>query len=99
MKTEDWDKFISEDKEKWEAIKKEIHAQWSSDPLRLEKLLQELFDIAFKEGQQYVWYMRSGFGEAKNPDLQYTLTVTNGKEEFFTYEGGKFKKEEKQTDE
>lgn len=38
--------------------------------------LKNMFDLGFAEGQKYVWFQRSGFGEAtaEEADLNYTMT-------------------------
>jgi hypothetical protein len=97
MTKEDWENLVSKDKEKWDILKEEVLNNWSKNPNRVEEIFKELFDIAFNEGQQYVWFMRSGFGEAEinNKDLAYTMTISDGESKTFMYKDGKLIEENK----
>jgi hypothetical protein len=89
MTKEIWDKQVTKDKEKWDALKAEINDGWSGNSTRVDEIFQELFDIAFAEGQQYVWFARSGFGTSEEENNIISVTTTTGDPKTYTYKDGK----------
>jgi hypothetical protein len=90
MTKEIWDKQVNEDKAKFDALKAEINNGWTGNSTRVDEIFQEIFDIAFAEGQQYVWFARNGFGisEQENNAVSITTTTT-GDLKTFLYKDGK----------
>jgi hypothetical protein len=96
MTKQDWEDRVNKDKPIYDECKLKLFDAWQSANAgtieEFNTILQKLFDIAFEEGQQYVWFMRSGFGKEQE-ETPYTITVTNGPQQSFVYKDGKLNPE------
>jgi hypothetical protein len=78
MTKKDWNERVDRDKIVYDRCKAELKSAWEDahgrDPARLNEIIQTMWDIAFEEGQQYVWFMRSGFG-MNETESTFTATI------------------------
>jgi hypothetical protein len=59
----------------------EKHTQGTLTRADAEYAAKSIFDIGFKEGQSYVWFMRSGFGQRDETEsTPSTITISGGSE-------------------
>lgn len=62
MTKEEWNGLVEKDKEKYDKLKLQIMERSHLSEKQVNEICEEIFQIGFKEGQNYVWFMRSGFG-------------------------------------
>jgi len=75
----DWDAGVEKDRIVYEGFRKEFRDGSSLTDEAIDKIMKGIFDLGFSEGQQYVWFMRSGFGrEEKVPEGTMTISVPDG---------------------
>jgi hypothetical protein len=85
----EWDKQIEEDKVIWDGLKEMLFQNWKGSTERFEEIIQKMFDIAFKEGQQFVWFARSGFRSSEDELQNQNITITSSEpEKTFIYKDG-----------
>jgi len=96
MTKKEWDDKVSEDTVKYNDTKNKLSKRCPDlNQSEIDYYAKEFFDIGFEEGQRFVWFMRSGFGETNDVSDNYTMTVSNGEGTIkqYKYENGKLVEE------
>jgi hypothetical protein len=77
MTTEQWNEKVDVDKKVYDDLKRKFAEDNGVDQSKVDEFASKVFDIAFDEGQRYVWYARSGFGSSGNDSPDYGWEPTN----------------------
>jgi len=77
MTKSEWNEMVDRDRKVYESL---ISRMTDTHVTRAdaEEIAKGLFDLGFEEGQKYVWFQRSGFGEHDEKPAGYTMTVSGG---------------------
>ena len=88
MTKNDWDQMVEKDKKIYDEIIRDIvgNSKGNISEESAKNFAKKLFDLGFSEGQQYVWFARSGFGET--PEVPAgTITVSDSNGKVMKYDG------------
>jgi len=69
MTKEAWDEMVAKDKKRYDEIIELLQRNIFAADI-IPAIVKEIFDMGFNEGQQYVWFARSGFGETEEEWLE-----------------------------